>query len=104
MEVHQDSNTLSAAVSKPSVIAPPLTITENLSPELAIKMAYDFARRLRMTGWTESDFPECLGRLVEAHYCASPLLIYIRAGFSAGYFYDSLPWRRQIEATSQSPS
>jgi hypothetical protein len=76
----------------------PLIINENVSPELAIKLAYDFARSLRATSAPEADFAENVQKLVETPYAGSPLLLYIRAGFKAGYFYETLPWRRQIEA------
>ena len=75
-----------------------MIINEGTSPEMAIKLAYDFARSLRGTGVAESDFAEHLHRLVETSYADSPLLLYVRAGFTAGYFYKMLPWRRQIEA------
>ena len=75
-----------------------MIIKEGTSPEMAIKLAYDFARGLRGKGAAESDFAEHLQGLVETPYADSPLLLYVRAGFTAGYFYEMLPWRRQIEA------
>jgi hypothetical protein len=76
----------------------PLIIKDGTSPEMAIKLAYDFARGLRGTGVGEPDFAEKLKTLVETPYADSPLLLYLRAGFTAGYFHEMLPWRRQIEA------
>jgi hypothetical protein len=83
-----------------------LEIDSNASPEIAIKLAYDHARRLRGAGRHENEFAAQVALHVEQPFHDNPLLIYVRAGFSAGYFFDSLPWRREIEASSrhQDPS
>src|SRR5205085_6136785 len=72
-------------------------ILKGTSPELAIKIAYDFGRGLRMKGGEEEDLPRLLETWVAAPFKDSPLLPYIRAGFVAGHGFKSLPWRRQIE-------
>lgn len=81
-----------------------LVIGDGYSPEMAIKAAYDFARSVRAAGFDEHDFPDALLFFVSDPYRDSPLRVYINGGFCAGYFYDSLPWRRQIESQSPDPA
>lgn len=79
-----------------------LDIGSDTSPELAIKIAYDFGRNLRTKGAEEEDFSKLLVECVQQPHGEGPLLPYIMAGFTAGFHYQSLPWRRQIEAQSGS--
>ena len=77
-----------------------MNLQNDTSPELAIKIAYDFARKLRITGAAEARFTEHLEKWVNDPYRNSALLVYIRAGFTAGFKGDVLPWRRDIERKS----
>ena len=70
----------------------------SVSPELAIKIAYDFGRRLRSEGAQEADLSRELEKWVERPYRDTPLILYIRGGFVAGFNFAALPWRREIEA------
>ncbi len=74
-----------------------MDVPPNLSPENAIKLAYDFARNLRFQGAVDEHLNAQLVQWVES-YVDSPLYIYLRAGFRAGYVFEILPWRREIEA------
>jgi hypothetical protein len=73
-------------------------VNSTTSPEQAIKIAYDFARNLRINGVAAADLPHLLANNVEKPYSACRLLIYLRAGFVAGFDGQALPWRREIEA------
>lgn len=75
-----------------------MDISPTTSPELAIKIAYDYARNLRAQGAEQTVFPQLVTECVDGPYADSPLLKYIRAGFKAGFASNSLPWRRQIES------
>ncbi len=75
---------------------PVLEIHLGTSPELAIKVAYDFARKLRMEGASERDFDNLLTNWA-GPFDGTPLALYVRSGFTAGYHFLSLPWRRQID-------
>jgi hypothetical protein len=72
-------------------------ITNQTSPEDAIKIAYDFARSLRVQGASVVDLPLLLGKWVEEVYRHDPRLTYIRGGFVAGFHFAPLPWRRHID-------
>ena len=73
-------------------------ILKETSPELAIKIAYDFAKGLRVKGAQDEGLSALLVEWVKQPFAESPLLPYIRAGFTAGFNSGALPWRRQIEA------
>jgi hypothetical protein len=81
------------------LLASPLTfeILKETSPELGIKIAYDFGRNLRAQGALEGQFREILESTVEQPFAGMALLPYIRCGFAAGFYYGSLPWRRDID-------
>ena len=72
-------------------------ILKGTSPELAIKIAYDFGRSLRLKGQDGDDLPELLEQWVLVPFGDSPLLRYIHAGFIAGHGLKPLPWKRQID-------
>jgi hypothetical protein len=78
-----------------------LLIPPHTAPELAIKIAYDFARKHRMEGADESEYPALLQDNVERIFSDTTLLRYVRAGFRAGFFSQPLPWRRDIESAGQ---
>lgn len=80
-----------------------MEIQKDGSPELAIKIAYDFGRSLRSNGADASRFPELLTEHVAQPYADQQLLPYIIAGFTAGFHFQSLPWRREIEAKLARP-
>ena len=75
-----------------------MQINETTSPELAIKIAYDFGRNLRARGAEPDVYDQLESECVDQPYSGNPLLKYIRAGFKAGFNYEGLPWRRQIDA------
>jgi hypothetical protein len=77
----------------------PLTfeIIKETSPELGIKIAYDFARNLRAEGAVPEQFRNILESMVEEPFAGTSILPYIRCGFAAGFYYSSLPWRRDID-------
>jgi hypothetical protein len=75
-----------------------LDVPKDISPENAIKLAYDFARDLRYRGAADGQLAMHLTQWVEP-FASTPLYRYLRAGFIAGYNCDTLPWRREIEAT-----
>lgn len=79
-----------------------MEIDGNTSPELAIKIAYDSARRMRNGGADPDTLPNLLKEFVEDPYRTSTLLTYIRAGFCAGFRCEGLPWRRQIDIENRS--
>src|SRR5438552_2825893 len=72
-------------------------ILKETSPELGIKIAYDFGRKLRIEGAEESTFGRLVCDYIEEPFAGMTLLRYIRAGFKAGFFYQPLPWRRRID-------
>ena len=72
-------------------------ILKNTSPELAIKIAYDFGRSLRMKEADASNLPALLNKWVTVPFEDNPLKKYIKAGFLAGFNFQPLPWKRQIE-------
>ena len=72
-------------------------ILKNTSPELAIKIAYDFGRSLRMKEADGDGLPALLNKWVTVPFGESPLHKYIKAGFLAGFNFDSLPWKRRID-------
>lgn len=78
-----------------------MEIKTGTSPELAIKIAYDFARSLRAKGATEEQFRDQLEIWVEKQHATSPIIRYIRAGFAAGYTWQQLPWKRQIDEAAE---
>jgi len=73
-------------------------ILKQTSPELAIKIAYDFARGLRIKGAQEDALSSLLDTWVNTPFEHNELLRYIKAGFIAGFRFESLPWKRQIDA------
>jgi hypothetical protein len=75
-----------------------MDIVAGTSKELAIKIAYDFARGLRIQGATEKDYAANMNVWLVERYSANPLMPYLSAGFSAGYFGNVLPWVREIDA------
>lgn len=74
-----------------------MDVPKDLSPENAIKTAYDFARNLRYSGAVDEHLDEHLTQWVEP-FASTLLYRYLRAGFVAGYNCDKLPWRREIDA------
>ena len=78
-----------------------MDIKPDTSPELAIKIAYDFAKTLRSKGATDRQIADQLDIWVEKPFRTSVQLIYARAGFTAGYHWEMLPWRREIEASER---
>lgn len=82
-----------------------MDIQRDTSPELAIKIAYDFGRKLRTQANDGNEFSEVLASHVAGPFADHSLLPYVIAGFTAGYHFEALPWRRQIEAKlAESPS
>ena len=73
-----------------------LDIRPDTSPEVAIKQAYDFAWSLRINGANEHDFQILMAQWTK-RFGTSPLVPYIRGGFSAGFHFEPLPWKRAIE-------
>ena len=74
-----------------------LEILKDTSPELAIKIAYDFARGLNIKGADDSELPHLLDAWVTKPYRENPLYPYLAAGFIAGFHGGPLPWKRQID-------
>ena len=68
------------------------------SPEVAIKVAFDFGKVLREGGAEEGDYAGQRLIWVDQRYATHPLLPYLVAGFEAGYLNKPLPWVRQVDA------
>ena len=68
------------------------------SPELAIKIAYDFGRNLRIEGAEVDELPELIAAHIDRPLADSVVRVYARAGFIAGFHFASLPWRREVDA------
>lgn len=72
-------------------------ILKNTSPELAIKIAYDFGRSVRMKEADGDNLPTMLKQWVTVPFSDNPLHKYIKAGFLAGFNFEPLPWKRRID-------
>jgi hypothetical protein len=72
-------------------------ILKETSPELAIKVAYDFGRKLRVDGTDDTHVDDLTAKYVDPDFFGLPLHLYVRAGFIAGVRCLALPWRRDIE-------
>jgi hypothetical protein len=70
------------------------------SPELAIKLAYDYGRDVRQGGAAADELARLLGQRIDLPFKDSPLLRYVRIGFSAGFEGEALPRRRHIDESS----
>src|SRR4051812_5371750 len=71
-------------------------ILKETSPELAIKVAYDYGRKVARQDMLDID--DAIAEHVDPAFRGTSLYIYIRAGFVAGLGSKALPWRRDIEA------
>lgn len=74
-----------------------LEILKTTSPELAIKIAYDFGRSLRASEGDDLSLSVLLDKWVTTPFQDNPLQRYIKAGFTAGFNFEALPWKRQID-------
>jgi hypothetical protein len=90
------------ANNEPGVIGTTLNdeILKETSPELAIKVAYDFGRKLARQDVLDVD--DALADHVDPSFRGTSLYIYVRAGFISGLSGTALPWRRDIEAEAAS--
>lgn len=70
--------------------------TANTTPQDAVEMAYEFARSLRMTGWTTADGDFARSLWVQREFGKSPLLPYLLAGFNAGYMEGVKPLASEL--------